>query len=308
MKKALVLDAGQDMGHHLCQALVSYQWSVTAAINDPSQPISLHHDLTLAEVTKHDVGLLAQLIKQTDTIFLHLPESPLTGQMTFSIDIILSLITKYRRHLVITTNQYEQEKTRLFSTLFKPKSKPVSIKLPGKLTAQLQQSADLGASITVIGCGHNLNLTSRCSYLKLLIKETHKQLIIQSPSNYGTRHYWTYLPDLAKNIVHKLSTRPSTCPSLNINFYPGHQASMKDIARCLALSSGKPVSVTNLQWTVIEVIALFSPLFRQFFRMRILWQQGGLQPQANNDWGRKAFVHTPLELALQHSWNNKNNH
>ncbi|MCQ1061400.1 hypothetical protein LRP52_49520 [Photobacterium sp. ZSDE20] len=92
-----------------------------------------------------------------------------------------------------------------------------------------------------------------------------------------------------------------TCP-LAIDYYPGHQASIKDIARGLALSTGKPVTVTPLHWTLLEAIALFSPLFRGFINMRSLWQQGGRLPVRSSHWQQPVIKHTPLELALQHSW------
>ncbi|WP_053111878.1 hypothetical protein [Photobacterium swingsii] len=94
--------------------------------------------------------------------------------------------------------------------------------------------------------------------------------------------------------------------SLHISYYAGHEASIADIARCLALSSGKPVFITPLPWLAMDIISLFSPLFRRFIHLRTLWQQGIATPQAQNltklD---KPSTQTPLALAVSHSWRKK---
>ncbi|KHT61842.1 hypothetical protein RJ45_20625 [Photobacterium gaetbulicola] len=302
MRRALVLGAEHEMGALLCQSLERFNWHITATVADPSQPISLSANMTLAELAPQDNALLNDLIAKTDTVFLHLPDPIEGGQVFFSLDNILKQAAQYRRNLVITTNIYDTRQPLFSSLAFWRKKKPVAYVLPKKISAKLEMAANAGANIKVLCYGHNLNFSRAHSYLGILVKETHHKFILQSPSAYSTNHYWTYLPDLAENLVRQLSAESKCSPPLSVNYYPGHLASIKDIARGLALSTGKPVTVTPLHWTVIEAISVFSPLFRRFINMRSLWQQGGQLPLRPSDWQQTKLQHTPLELALQRIW------
>ncbi|GHA45799.1 hypothetical protein GCM10007086_19300 [Photobacterium aphoticum] len=292
------------MGSLLCKNLAKYNWQVTATLDDPCQPIEITPNLTLAEICAEDVDFLDELIADCDTVFLHLPDPTLGGQVIFSLETITTLIAKHQRHLVLTTNFYDIKPSRLSSMAFWRQPRPIPITLPRKLQRLLEQTAAAGAHITVRCCGHSLSCALEDGYLGMLIKETQNKLIVQSPSHYTLNHYWTFLPDLAENIVHQLSTQGDACTHtpLDVTYYPGHQASIKDIARCLALSSGKPVTVTHLHWTLMECISLFSPLFRGFLGMRRLWQHGSTFPSPRMNPSQSALFHTPLELALQQSW------
>ncbi|MGF1725722.1 hypothetical protein [Photobacterium nomapromontoriensis] len=302
MKRALVIGAEYEMGGLLCKSLAKYNWTITATIDDPRHSVELQSNLTLAELANDDAILLDELIANCDTVFLHLPDPTLEGQVILSIEAILTLVTKHKRHLMLTTNFYDTQSSPFSTFTFWRQKNPITIALPTKLKSRLELAADAGAQITVLCCGHSLSCAIKQSYLGILIKETKQKLILQSPSSYGINHYWTFLPDLAENIVHHLSTQSNTVNHFDIMYYPGHQASIKDIARCLALSSGKPVTVTQLHWTLMELISLFSPLFRGFIKMRSAWQQGVQLPIHRTNKSKKIVVHTPLELALQQSW------
>ena len=302
MRRALVLGAEHEMGALLCKSLERFDWQITATIADPCQPISFSANMTLAELTANDHDLLEALVAETDTVFLHLPDPIEGGRVFFSLDEILKQVIRFRRNLVITTNVYDTKQPLFNSLAFWHKKTPIAYVLPKKIRAQLDLAANAGANIKVLCYGHNLNFSQHHSYLGLLVKETNHKLILQSPSAYGMNHYWTYLPDLAENLIQQLSLEPTFSSPLSVNYYPGHQASIKDIARGLALSTGKPVTVTPLHWTVMEAISLFSPLFRRFINMRSLWQRGGKLPIRPTQWQLPMLQHTPLELALQQSW------
>ncbi|KLV09664.1 hypothetical protein ABT56_00675 [Photobacterium aquae] len=302
MRRALVLGAEYEMGNLISKALSQYNWYVVAAIDDPQHTVALHSDMTLAELGEKDVELLEQLIQDVDTVFLHLPDPSLGGQVIFSLDTVLALIIKHGRHLMLTTNHYEHQYSRLSKLLFWKATSPITTALPHKLTRQLNAAADAGASISVMCCGHSLSCARPQSYLGMFIKENDNSLTLQSPGPFGQRHYWTYLPDFAENIVHQLSTQKTHHTQLEVSYYPGHLVSIQDIARSLALSCGKPVNVTQLSWGLIEAISLFSPVFRGLAHMRSVWQCGQTIPSSNLLPQQYLFVHTPLEIAVQQSW------
>jgi len=304
MRKALVFGACQEMGDNLCRTLISNNWDVTGIVRDDNAHAPILSQLTLAEMDSDDIEFLYQIAKEVDTVFVHLPESAAAKkELIFSIDQIISLAEQLKLRLVITTNKYDMQQHWFPSLSFWTKKQPITVYLPKRLKNRLRQASKNGTKILVICCGHSLSCALCHGYLGMLIKETRHKVIIQSPSSESLCHYWTFLPDLANNIAHLLTNERLDQPVLNIVYYPGHRASINDIARCLALSSGKPVSITQLPWTILEFIAFFSPLFRRFLKTRRLWQHGGKPPADTMRLHSKSkFIHTPLELALQQSW------
>lgn len=310
MRKALVFGASQEMGNNLCRTLINNDWDVIGIIRDDSAHVPILSQLTLAEMNSDDIDFLYQVAKDVDTVFVHLPESAAARkELIFSIEHIISLSEQLKLRLVITTNKYDVQQPWFPSLAVWKKNKPITVHLPKRLKNRLRQASFNGVKVLVICCGHSLSCALHHGYLGMLIKETQQKVIIQSPSNQRLCHYWTFLPDLADNIAHLLSHEQCEQPDLNIVYYPGHKASINDIARCLALSSGKPVSIIQLSWTILEFIAFFSPLFRRFLKTRELWQHGGKPPAYSIPLhAPSSFIHTPLELALQRSWRSVSNY
>ncbi|WP_064606845.1 hypothetical protein [Photobacterium sp. J15] len=305
MRKALVFGISQEMGCHLCHSLIKHGWEVLGIVRDSNTEAPVLSNLTLVEMGPEDLDFLYEITADVDSIFVHLPEAA-NRDFIFSVSQIIALAEKCRTQLVLTTNKYEIKQSLMTPMSIRRRNNPITIYLPKKLKQRLQQAERNGASILVLCCGHSLSCTLDNGYLGMLIKETPSKVIVQSPGPDSLPHYWTYLPDLANNLVRYLGENEcADRPGLNVAFYPGHQASINDIARCLELSSGKQVSVRPLRWTILECIALFSPLFRRFLRMRTLWQQGSKPPACSNRLNTKTgMVHTPLELALQQNWRN----
>ncbi|ELR66518.1 hypothetical protein C942_04216 [Photobacterium marinum] len=303
MRKALVFGISQEMGSHLCRALIQQNWEVLGIVRDSYTEAPVLSNLTLVEMGPEDMDFLHEIAEEVDSIFVHLPEAA-NRNFIFSMSQIIALAEKLQLQLVLTTNKYEIKQNLMSSLTFWNQKQPVTIYLPQKLKKRLQQAEKNGTKILVLCCGHSLSCTLDNGYLGMLIKETQSKVIIQSPGPDSLPHYWTYLPDLANNLVHFLDENESVeKPGLNITYYPGHQASINDIARCLELSSGKPVSVMPMRWTILEFIALFSPLFRRFLRTRTLWQHGSKPPASSSRLRTKTeMVHTPLELALKQNW------
>ncbi len=305
MKNALVFGVCEEMGKHLCQALIEQHWEVMGVIKENETNAPVLGNLTLVELTHTDLDFLYDLVEDVDAIFIHQPETDTNQRdnLIFPLEQIIQLAEFFNLQLIITTNKYHIKQNQLPSFAFWHQKKPIKIALPHKLHNRLYHASQSGVRVLVMGCGHTLGFTRRKCYLGMLVKETEHQLLLQSPSEKAMKHHWTYLPDLAKNLVHIVTHQQHEFNTFDTLYYSGHTASINDIARCLALSSGKPVIVTPLHWTIMEFIALFSPLFRGFLKARTLWQQGGMCPhntfpQINNS----EITHTPLELALQKCW------
>ncbi|MGF1692110.1 hypothetical protein [Photobacterium kagoshimensis] len=308
MKSALVLGVEHVMGACLCESLTQHEWEVIGVVSDTDNMAPVIANLTLAELLPEDIDFLYQLAEEVDTVFFHQPYESDENNAPFSLETIISLCENLHLQLVITTNQYDFSTNWLPSLAFWRKKSPIPVSVPSKLLQRLEAARPHCKQIHVVCLGHTLDCRNNEGYLGLLIKETDNRLYIQSPSATNLQHHWTYLPDLADSIATHLEDSPNRTSqtSLHISYYAGHEASIADIARCLALSSGKPVFITPLPWLAMDIISLFSPLFRRFMHLRTLWQQGIATPRAHSLTKlAKSSTQTPLELALSHSWRKK---
>ncbi|OAN13024.1 hypothetical protein A3K86_15265 [Photobacterium jeanii] len=305
MKRALVLGVEHLMGASLCESLTQADWDVLGIVSSTDANAPILANLTLAELLPEDVDFLYQLAEEVDTVFFHQTYENTSNSTPFSLETIISLCERLRLQLVITSNYYDFSPNWLPSLAFWRKKQPIPVSIPAKLLERLEQASQRCEQIHLISLSHTLDCRNDEGYLGLLIKETADQLYIQSPGASHIQHKWTYLPDAANSIVNHLSKGTASEPALNISYYSGHEASIDDIARCLSLSSGKPVKVTPLPWLVMEVISLFSPLFRRFMHLRSIWEQGSIITTKGNANLTIKPDHTPLELALSNAWRNK---
>ncbi|KXI21925.1 hypothetical protein [Photobacterium sanguinicancri] len=305
MKRALVLGVEHVMGSCLCESLTQHEWDVLGVVSDTETTAPILGNLTLAELLPEDLDFLYQLAEEVDTVFFHQPYESDETNAPFSLETIITLCENLKLQLVITTNQYDFSTNWLPSLAFWRKKNPIPVSVPSALLQRLEAASSHCEQIHVVCLGHTLDCRNNEGYLGLLIKETDDRLYIQSPSAANLQHHWTYLPDLASSIATHLTDCPSQANkgSLHISYYAGHEASIADIAHCLTLSSGKPVFITPLPWLAMDVISLFSPLFRRFMHLRTLWQQGIVTPRSHSL--SQSSEQTPLALALSQSWRKK---
>ncbi|MGF1759342.1 hypothetical protein L4D76_15650 [Photobacterium sagamiensis] len=307
MRKALVFGVGQEMGSNLCHALVQHDWEVVGIVKNSDVNAPITGNLTLVELARNDLDFLYQLAEDVDAIFFHQQETDIYNRdLIFQLKQIIALAEHFHLQLIITTNKYNINPNSRPSLAFWNNKYPVKVGISPRLTNRLRQAEKAGAKILVLCFGHTLSCSHNTCYLGMLIKETEHKLIIQSPSPRALAHHWTYLPDLAENLVQLVTHKQQDFAAFDMIYYPGHKASMNEIARCLELSTGKPVAITRLHWSAMKLIALFSPLFRGFLKMRSLWQQGFKLPNNTfNGISNSKLIHTPLELALQRCWQKK---
>lgn len=85
-------------------------------------------------------------------------------------------------------------------------------------------------------------------------------------------HAWAYLPDLARTFV-KVAEQDQQLGAYEVFHYPGITASMNELQAAFQQLMGTPLRVKTMPWTLLRVIALFSPLMRAVLAMRYLWQR-----------------------------------
>lgn len=117
------------------------------------------------------------------------------------------------------------------------------------------------------------------------------------PGNPDIAHAWAYLPDLARAAV-ALSTIRDRLPACFDVPFPGYTLSGEDIKRQLQDLIGQSISLKQMSWLPIQLIA---PVWRMgacLLEMRYLWDtphslDGGLFSKT-----LPAFEHTPAPVAF----------
>ncbi|MEM8655872.1 MAG: epimerase [Pseudomonadota bacterium] len=110
-------------------------------------------------------------------------------------------------------------------------------------------------------------------------------------------HAWAYLPDMARALV-GLADRRAEFAAFEEFGFPGYALTGEALVDLVAQAVGKPMRVSRLPWWAVRVMGLWSPLMREVYEMRYLWERphavGGSKLQA----ALPEFRQTPVELAL----------
>ncbi|NHQ80652.1 NAD(P)H-binding protein [Chromobacterium vaccinii] len=99
---------------------------------------------------------------------------------------------------------------------------------------------------------------------------------IQNPAMPGIGHQWSYLPDVASNIVELLARRESLEPFATFHLGSYWDADGTQIAQAIrrALQKhGVNAKVDAFPWWLIRLIAPFSATLREVMEMRYLWRK-----------------------------------
>ncbi|MEN6080555.1 NAD-dependent epimerase/dehydratase family protein, partial [Chromobacterium piscinae] len=99
---------------------------------------------------------------------------------------------------------------------------------------------------------------------------------IQNPAMPGIGHQWSYLPDVASNIVELLARRESLEPFATFHLGGYWDADGTQIAQAIrrALQKhGVNAKVDAFPWWLIQLIAPFNATLREVMEMRYLWRK-----------------------------------
>ncbi|QND85892.1 Nucleoside-diphosphate-sugar epimerase [Chromobacterium vaccinii] len=99
---------------------------------------------------------------------------------------------------------------------------------------------------------------------------------IQNPAMPGIGHQWSYLPDVASNIVELLARRESLEPFATFHLGGYWDADGTQVAQAIrrALQKhGVNAKVDAFPWWLIRLIASFNATLREVMEMRYLWRK-----------------------------------
>ena len=131
-------------------------------------------------------------------------------------------------------------------------------------------AAEQGVKSVVIRAGDFIGANG--TWLDMAItKSLHKNIVINmGPTDLA--HAWAYLPDLAEVFV-RIAEKRSELSAYQVFHYAGITASGQELHHALEKITGRSLKRKPMQWWVITIIAMFSPLLRSVLKMRYLWQR-----------------------------------
>ena len=164
------------------------------------------------------------------------------------------------------------------------------------MEASFAAAAESGLRTVVIRAGDFIGGSG--TWLDMgIAKQLHKGVFtLMGPDHIA--HAWAYLPDLAQVFV-KVAERREQLAAYEVLHFPGYHTSQQDLQHGFESLLGHRLKRKAMPWSMMQIIAWFSPMLRAVLKMRYLWQR----PHQLS--GEKLMrligpiPQTPLKLALR---------
>lgn len=277
MKQALVLGITGSFGSHMARQLLAQGWRVTGIARNPeSVPLDLKDQVTLVSIDVMDRESLQKHLPTHSTLIYGL--NPQYNQwQKLALKLLhpsLEAAQAQKATLVFPGNVYG----------FNPYEKdcfdeqddffPISRK--GKIRVLMEQglrrASENGAQVIIMRAGDFIGTDSSTSWMNKLLKKTRQGYELMVPGTKDIPHCWASLPELAKTTVEVLAHREQL-PEFNQFNFAGQVLSFEELAQAIEKHTQKPVKLKSFPWTILRVLGLISPVIREIFEMRYLWNQ-----------------------------------
>jgi nucleoside-diphosphate-sugar epimerase len=121
---------------------------------------------------------------------------------------------------------------------------------------------------------------------------------IMYPGPTDVPHAWAYLPDMAEAMVGLANTR-KTLPKFDTFGFPGYTLTGDALIKGVERVAGRTLKRRGMPWPILRMVGLLSPLMREVYEMRYLWQtphgiDGSKLQQTLPEWQA-----TPLDVCLK---------
>lgn len=130
-----------------------------------------------------------------------------------------------------------------------------------------------------------------------LVKPGRPLTSVMYPGPLGLTHSWAYLPDLAEAMV-QLAERDDLARFERFHF-AGQRVTGHELIAAMGRIAGRKLSVTQLPWFAVPLIAPFNETMRETLEVRYLWEAPVLLDNDRLVQRLGAEPHTPLDEALR---------
>ena len=166
-----------------------------------------------------------------------------------------------------------------------------------EIEQQLQAAALRGVNSIVVRAGDFFGGSGRGAWLDLVIVKSLSKGKVVYPGATDRLHAWAYLPDLAQTFV-RLAALRGQLRGVHRYHFRGHAITGAELYQALQRVVGRPLHLSLLPWSIIRLIAPFSPMMKATLEMRYLWQR----PHILDDTPLRNLLgdlpDTPLDTAL----------
>lgn len=108
------------------------------------------------------------------------------------------------------------------------------------------------------------------SWIGAFVAKSARKGLIQSPGPVDVAHAYAYLPDLARAFV-ALADKRNELSAFEVFHFPGHTATMLDLADAASRAFGRRVRVRRMPGFVFTLLGWFSPVIAESRELAYLW-------------------------------------
>lgn len=94
---------------------------------------------------------------------------------------------------------------------------------------------------------------------------------VMYPGPKDAEHAWAYLPDMARAMV-GLAKNRSDLASFEGFGFPGYALTGSALISAIEQAAGRELKHRSMPWFALRVMGLVSPLMREVYEMRYLWE------------------------------------
>ncbi len=271
----LVLGALGGVGRAVAEAFRDDGFTVKGFVRPGREPL-LPADVTPVSADLFDTASAARAAGAADFVFngLNAPYQSWATDALPLYEAALKLVRQTQALHLFPGNVYAfgagMPRDLTPDTPFAPTSEKGRIRLA--LEQRLRAAAETGEVRTVLlRAGDFFGPGADKSWVNSVIGASLSKGRVMSPGDPGALHAFAYLPDLARAFVALARAHSAADAPYQAFHFPGHAASIRDMAAAGQSLLGKPVSVWRIPGAVFTIMGWFSPVIRAAHEMHYLW-------------------------------------
>lgn len=270
----LVLGAAGRFGSAACQAFASFGWRVFAqARKDLPSTIMPHVSHIKADVLDTQSVLVQLPTGMKIDLIVHAvnPDYAKWDRLLPPVTAaVIALAKRTGATVMIPGNVYNFGKDLPEvldeSTPFQASTSKAQQRIA--MEQSFQDAAADGVATIIIRAGDFIG--GNGTWLDMAIAKSLRKGVFTAMGPQHLTHAWAYLPDLAQSFV-KVAHQRHRLPSFEVLHYPGICATQHEMQAAFQHLLGHSLRTKLMPWSVLKIMAWFSPLMRALMEMRYLW-------------------------------------
>ena len=271
--RILVLGAAGQLGRTAAQTFRTAGWQVASLVRGHAMA-DVAPGTELVEVDARDTDGVIEAARGADVV-LHALNVPFTQWSAAALPLAKSAIAAARASgatLVFPGNLfvYGAGMPAIVdeATPIRPTSRKGEIR--AAIEARLRDAADQGVRVIILRSGDYFGGAGIGSYFdRILVRELSAGRLTY-PGPLDVVHEWAYVPDLCDAMLRLVAARAGLEPFAQFGF-PGHAVTGRVMVGAIARACGRGFKVTAMPWTLLRMLGIVVPVFRELSEVSYLW-------------------------------------